>query len=198
MGSLPHVVEDIHGVLQVYSDGTVFRPDINLNIPIHDDCSVVWKDCQFDNQNNLYLRLYKPTSTSTDTTSSKRPIMYFFHGGGFCVGSCTWPNNHNACLLLSSGMQALVVAPDYMLAPEHRLPAAINDALTSLKWLQAQAMSDSPAKWFRDQVDFDQVYIIGDSSGGNMTHHLAVQLGLGSQELAPVRGYVVMWSEKLL
>lgn len=196
MGSLPHVVEDIHGVLQVYSDGSIFRAnDIKFNnIPIHDDRSVVWKDCEFDVQNNLFLRLYKPISDSTENPSRKLPIVYFIHGGGFCVGSITWPNNHNACLRLASGLQVVVVAPDYRLAPEHRLPAAMDDALTSLKWLQAQAVSGIPDKWLRDQADFDRVYIIGDSSGGNMAHHLAIQLGPGSPELAPVRvrGYVLM------
>ncbi|XP_027066785.2 strigolactones hydrolase CXE15 [Coffea arabica] len=194
MGSLPHIVEDLEGVVQLYSDGSVFRAnDVDFNIPIHDDSSIVWRDCQFDNQNHLYLRLYKPVNAST-----KLPVVYFFHGGGFCVGSRAWPNNHNACLRLASGLQALVVAPDYRLAPEHRLPAAVDDALTSLKWLQARATADGPPAqdtWLHDQaVDFDRVYIMGDSSGGNMAHHLAVQLGPGSPELAPVRirGYVLM------
>ena len=84
-----------------------------------------------------------------------------------------------------------MVAPDDRLAPEHRLPAAVDDALTSLKWLQARATADGPPAqdtWLHDQaVDFDRVYIMGDSSGGNMAHHLAVQLGPGSPELAPVR-----------
>ncbi|KAL3535991.1 hypothetical protein ACH5RR_004452 [Cinchona calisaya] len=193
MGSLPHVVEDLQGVVQLYSDGSIFRAnDINFNIPIHNDSSIVWKDCEFDTQNNLYLRLYKPISTSTPPT--KLPVVYFLHGGGFCVGSRTWPNNHNACQRLSSVLKAVVVAPDYRLAPENRLPAAIDDALTSLKWLQNQAISDGHTWLHGDEVDFDQVYVIGDSSGGNMAHHLAVQLGPSSPELAPVRicGYVLM------
>lgn len=197
MGSLPHVVEDLHGVVKLYSDGSIFRSnDINFNIPIHQDNSIVWKDCQFDKENSLYLCLYKPITTSTPST--KLPVVYFLHGGGFCVGSRTWPNNHNACLRLASGLQALVVAPDYRLAPEHRLPAAIDDVLTSLKWLQAQAVSDSSPdhdpRLHDQEVDFDRVYITGDSSGGNMAHHLAVLLGPCSPELAPVRvrGYVLM------
>nr|XP_027060685.1 probable carboxylesterase 15 [Coffea arabica] len=168
------------------------------NIPIHEDDSIVQKDCQFDSQNNLYLRLYKPVNTANP--SIKLPVVYFLHGRGFCVGSFTGPNNHNACLRLASGLQALVVAPDYRLAPEHRLPAAMDDAVASLKWLQAQAISDRlPGHeydtWLHDRVvDFDQFYIIGDSSGGYMAHNLAVQHGPGSLVLAPVcvRGYVLM------
>lgn len=43
-------------------------------------------------------------------------------------------------------------------------------------------------------VDFDSVFIAGDSSGGNIAHHLAVSLGGGSVKAAPVRvrGYVLM------
>ncbi|CAI9097527.1 OLC1v1033975C1 [Oldenlandia corymbosa var. corymbosa] len=194
MESSPYVVEDLNGVVKLYSDGSVYRADfVPMNIPFHDDPTVVWKQCLFDPQNNLILRLYKPVSGPAP--GAKFPIVYFFHGGGFCAGSCTWANNHNTCQRLASGLQALVVAPDYRLAPEHRLPAAVDDALNSLKWLKSQALSDNPEAWLRDdEVDCGRVWVIGDSSGGNMAHHLAVQLGPGSPELAPVkvRGYVLM------
>ncbi|KAA8518423.1 hypothetical protein F0562_015897 [Nyssa sinensis] len=128
------------------------------------------------------------------SSSAKLPVLYFIHGGGFCFGSRTWPNSHNCCLRLSSGLQALVVAPDYRLAPEHRLPAAMDDALGAIKWLQDQSVSENPDTWLTDGIEFERVFILGDSSGGNIAHHLAVQLGSGSPELAPVRvrGYVLL------
>ncbi|XP_011094531.1 probable carboxylesterase 15 [Sesamum indicum] len=194
MGSLPHVVEDCLGIVQVYSDGSILRSeDINFPMEVQDDGSAVWKDCLFDKKHNLHLRLYKPRSPS----AAKLPILYFFHGGGFCVGSRTWPNCHSCCLRLASALQVLVVAPDYRLAPEHRLPAALDDALTAVKWLQNQALiskSGGGDEWLGDGVDFDRVFILGDSSGGNLAHHLAVELRRGSPDLAPVRvrGYVLM------
>uniref|UniRef100_A0A5B6ZQX4 Putative carboxylesterase 15 n=1 Tax=Davidia involucrata TaxID=16924 RepID=A0A5B6ZQX4_DAVIN len=193
MGSLPHIVEDCRGILQLYSDGSIFRStNIDFNIPVHEDGSVIWKDCPYDKNHNLYLRLYKPLSVSV--SSNKLPIVFFLHGGGFCVGSRTWPNCHNCCLRLSSGLRALVVAPDYRLAPEHRLPAAMDDAASAVKWLQSQAVSKNPDTWLSDGVDLDRVFILGDSSGGNIAHHLAVQLGSGSPGLDPVRvrGYVLL------
>lgn len=190
MGSLPHVVEDCLGILQLYSDGSIFRSSdeqIDFKITFQDDGSVVWKDCLYDEKNNLYLRLYKPK------LANKLKIVYFFHGGGFCVGSRTWPNCHNCCLRLSSDLQALVIAPDYRLAPEFRLPAAMDDAFTSMQWLQNQVLSKTPDCWM-NEVIVDRIFVIGDSSGGNMAHHLALRLGVGSPELAPVRvrGYVLM------
>ncbi|KAL2533462.1 putative carboxylesterase [Abeliophyllum distichum] len=150
----------------------------------------------------------KTASTKRNTTSisastnpvsppnpdTKLPILFFIHGGGFIVGSRTWPNCHNCGLRLASGLQALVVAPDYRLAPEHRLPAALDDTLSAVKWLQNEILAENSDAWLRDGVDFDKVFIVGDSSGGNLAHHLAVKLGPGSPELAPVRvrGYVLI------
>ncbi|XP_030957402.1 probable carboxylesterase 15 [Quercus lobata] len=194
MGSLPHVVEDCFGLLKLYSDGSISRStNINLNIPIVDDGSVLWKDYLFDKHHNLHLRLYKPTLASF----TKLPVLYYIHGGGFCFGSRNFPNFHNICHRLASGLGVLVVAPDYRLAPEHRLPAAIDDAMSSLKWLQTLAMHGGIGcdTWLGDGVvDFDRVFVMGDSSGGNVAHHVAVRLGMGLVELEPVRmrGYVLL------
>ncbi|XVF55937.1 hypothetical protein PTKIN_Ptkin06aG0075700 [Pterospermum kingtungense] len=197
MGSFPHVVEDCVGVLQVLSDGTIFRSkNIQFNMPVIDEKSVHFKDAMFDKDHNLQLRLYKPTLASFAGNNYKLPIFIFIHGGGFCLGSRMWPSCHNSCLRLASGLNALVVAPDYRLAPEDRLPAAMEDAASAMKWLQGQALSGNNSHaWLNSgsEVDFEQVFVLGDSSGGNIAHHLAVRFGAGSTELAPVRvrGYVL-------
>ncbi|KAK9072734.1 hypothetical protein SSX86_009169 [Deinandra increscens subsp. villosa] len=189
MGSLPHVVEDCHGIIQLFSDGSINRHE-NIDFsafPVNDDGSVIWKDYRYDKIHNLHLRLYKPTAA---TAGDKLPVVFYLHGGGFCLGSFAWPNFHNCCLRLASALPAVVVAPDYRLAPEHRLPAAFDDSVTALKWLQTVAPE---MKDVVDGLDFDRVFVTGDSSGGNIAHHLAVRLGPGSPEIAPVkiRGYVM-------
>ncbi|TQD88053.1 hypothetical protein C1H46_026350 [Malus baccata] len=195
MGSLPHIVEDCMGVLQVFSDGSIKRcslTDINVNIPVIDDGSVAFKDIIFDTKHKISLRLYKPKSANLN---SKLPVVFYFHGGGFCVGSHVWPNFHNCCIRLSSELQSLVVAPDYRLAPEHKLPAAIDDAVSAVEWLQKEALGESTNDaWIGGTADLDRVFVLGDSSGGNMAHHLAVRLGMGSVKAAPVRvrGYVLL------
>lgn len=181
------------GVLQLFSDGTVYRcSDIAFNIPIIEDNSVVFKDTIYEHKRNLSLRIYKPNTATSST--AKLPVVFYIHGGGFCVGSRLWPNCHNCCLRLSSGLNAVVLSPDYRLAPEYKLPAAIDDAVSAVEWLQREGLSENCDAWLRDTVDFDRVFIVGDSSGGNLAHHLAVLIGTGSMKvgLVKVRGYVLL------
>lgn len=186
----PHEVDECRGVLRVYSDGSIWRSDKpSFDMPVHDDGSVLWKDVVFDPVHNLQLRLYKPASPSP-----KLPIFYYIHGGGFCIGSRSWPNCQNYCFKLASELQAVIISPDYRLAPENRLPAAIEDGYAAVKWLQAQATAEEPDTWLTDAADFSRVFISGDSAGGNIAHNLAVRFGAGSAELDPVRvrGYVYL------
>lgn len=55
-------------------------------------------------------------------------------------------------------------------------------------------MAREPDTWLTDVADFGNVFVSGDSAGGNIAHHLAVRLRAGSPELDPVRmrGYVLL------
>ncbi|TKY67001.1 carboxylesterase 15 [Spatholobus suberectus] len=185
------VVDECRGVLHVYSDGSIVRSSrSSFNVPVNDDGTILWKDVVFDPAHDLQLRLYKPA----DSAGSKLPVFFYFHGGGFCIGSRTWPNCQNYCFRLASQLRVVVIAPDYRLAPENRLPVAIEDGFVAVKWLQTQAVSNELDPWLSHVADFSRVFISGDSAGGNIAHHLAVRLGFGSLELAPVwvRGYVLL------
>lgn len=176
--SPPRVIEDCRGVLQVLSDGTVRRSSAPFApVPILDFPNVEFKDAQYDRTHNLTLRLYKPAGPH----NAKLPVLFYFHGGGYCIGSFTWPRFHNACLRLSSSLNAIVVAPDYRLAPEHRLPAAIEDAVSAIEWVRP---GSDP---FLEDADFDNVFFAGESAGGNMAHHLNLRLGP-----KPIRGYILL------
>lgn len=192
--TLPHVVEDHLGLVKLYSDGTVFRPEdvlARVPSPVYDDSPVAWKDTLFDGSHGLHLRIYRPRSAAA---AAALPVVFFFHGGGFCIGSRAWPNHHATCVRLCSDLRAVVLAPDYRLAPEHRLPAAAEDAFSALMWLAGQARDRSREGVLGEGVDFGRVFVVGYAPGGNMAHHLAVRLGAGSLELAPVRvrGYVML------
>ncbi|XP_072951670.1 strigolactones hydrolase CXE15-like [Typha angustifolia] len=189
--SPPYVVEDCRGAVQLLSDGTVRRsPDPIFPVPDADDGRVEWRDAQYDPFHDLHLRLYRPRVEEKERENKKLPVLFYFHGGGFCLGSRTWPNFHTCCLRLSLSLPAIILSVDYRLAPEHRLPAGIDDAAAALLWFQSQSQSDP---WLAQSADLGRVFVSGDSGGGNFTHHMAVRFG--SSGLAPpirIRGFILL------
>uniref|UniRef100_A0A0D9WVT2 Alpha/beta hydrolase fold-3 domain-containing protein n=1 Tax=Leersia perrieri TaxID=77586 RepID=A0A0D9WVT2_9ORYZ len=188
----PYVVEDCRGALQVLSDGTVIRaaappPFAASFLGDLDDGRVEWKDAVYDTTHGLVVRMYKPTAPASD--ESKLPVVVFFHGGGFCIGSCTWPNFHAGCLRLAASLPAAVLSFDYRLSPEHRLPAAHHDAAAALIWLRTQLLSNP---WLSNSADHRRVFVSGESAGGNFAHHLAVQFGSHGLDPIQIAGYILL------
>lgn len=103
--------------------------------------------------------------------------VLYLHGGGYCVGS---PATHRAITgHLAARCGARVFAPDYRLAPEHAFPAAVEDAVASLRGLLANGVAPQ------------DVVIAGDSAGGG----LAVAAALRLRELAlPLPRALVLFS----
>ncbi|SDI61190.1 alpha/beta hydrolase [Salipiger marinus] len=86
-----------------------------------------------------------------------RAILYL-HGGGWVVGS---PASHAAiCQRLAAACGAVVICPDYRLAPEHPFPAAAEDAIACLAALPQVAAQLGLAP--------DRIIVAGDSAGGNL------------------------------
>jgi acetyl esterase len=105
----------------------------------------------------LGLRVYRPTWAAT------RPLLLYFHGGGFVIGSA---DTHDPiCRYLAARSGWNVVSVDYRLAPEHRYPTAVHDALDALDWVWSHA----------DELNADRARIVvaGDSAGGTLAAVLA-------------------------
>jgi len=81
-------------------------------------------------------------------------VVVYFHGGGFQVGSLASHRELMACVSAATGARVLGVG--YRLAPEHRYPAALADALVAYSWLRAQGL---PA---------ERIAVAGDSAGGGL------------------------------
>lgn len=199
------VVEDIYGFLRVLGDGTVVRsPEEPAFCPASfpsSHPSVQWKEAVYDKPNNLRVRMYKPSAAGR--TREKLPVLVHFHGGGFCLGSCTWANVHAFCLRLAAEAGAVVLSAGYRLAPEHRLPAAFDDGAGFMRWLRDQsaiggAGAGASDAWLAEAADFGRVLVTGDSAGATIAHHLAVRAGSAAAEPEPepglltVRGYVLL------
>ena len=101
------------------------------------------------------LRVYVPRSRRDDRAAA---ALVYFHGGGFALGSL---ESHDAvCRVLADRARCVVVAVDYRLAPEHKFPAAVDDALAAFDWLLAHATALG--------LDPARIAVGGDSAGGNL------------------------------
>jgi acetyl esterase len=111
------------------------------------------EDLAFANRDGakIPVRLYAPSR-------EKLPVLLYFHGGGFVIGSV---QTHDIlCRELSRLSGAAVVSVDYRLAPEHPFPAAQNDAWDAFLWLREQAGALG--------LDNIRIAVGGDSAGGGL------------------------------
>jgi acetyl esterase len=96
--------------------------------------------------------------------SGLAPALVFFHGGGWVIGNL---DTHDvACQKLAHEGEMIVIAVDYRLAPEHKFPAAVEDAITATQWIAANAT--------RLGIDASRLAIGGDSAGGNLAAVVAL------------------------
>ncbi|EAZ38783.1 hypothetical protein OsJ_23186 [Oryza sativa Japonica Group] len=98
-----NVVEDLVGFLRVLSDGTILRSPGPVFCPStfpDEHPSVEWKEAVYDKPKNLHVRMYKPSPASGGVGAGgggKLPVLVYFHGGGFCLGSCTRTPSEAGC-----------------------------------------------------------------------------------------------------
>lgn len=112
--------------------------------------------------------------------SEPRGRIVYFHGGGFVVGGLD--SHDDVCAEICAGTGCGVVAIDYRLAPEHRHPAAFDDALAGYDW--ASRLDDLP------------LILCGDSAGGNLAAALAhAQRGSGRAPAGQVLIYPALGGE---
>lgn len=94
------------------------------------------------------------------------PCLIYLHGGGFVLGNL---DSHDfITAALSASLQAVVIAVDYRLAPEHPFPAAFDDSLMVWRALRRQAAALG--------IDSGRIAVAGDSAGGNLAAALCVAL----------------------
>jgi len=102
----------------------------------------------------MRVRLYRPAGT----VARLLPTILYFHGGGWVIGSLE--GYDLPCRFFCARTGCAVVAVDYRLAPEHKFPAAVDDAVASFHWLAEQAVGLG--------MDPARIVVAGDSAGGTL------------------------------
>lgn len=166
-------------------DGTIHRlPEIISSSPIpHRPVPILTKDITINQSNNTWARIFLPQQ-SLDYTSShpKLPLIVWFHGGGFILCSAASTIWHDSCVNLAIELAAIVVSIEYRLAPEHRLPAAYEDAVEALYWIKS-----SPDEWFRVFADLSNCFLMGNSAGANIAYRAGLRVAETVEDLDPLK-----------
>jgi acetyl esterase len=108
------------------------------------------------------VRVYRPSGVPDST---RLPVLVYYHGGGWVIGDLD--THDTLCRQLTAGAGISVVSVDYRLAPEHKFPAAADDAWAATTWIVAHAAELG--------VDGSRLAVGGDSAGGNLAAVVALQ-----------------------
>ncbi|MGY1806213.1 alpha/beta hydrolase [Blastococcus sp. SYSU D00669] len=100
-----------------------------------------------------------PAEWAHPTSAPVSAAVLYLHGGGYTIGSIAAYRDLSARLAVAADVPVLTI--DYRLAPEHRFPAAVDDALAAYDWLCAR-------------VDPARIVLAGDSAGGGLAMATAV------------------------
>uniref|UniRef100_A0ACD5THH7 Uncharacterized protein n=1 Tax=Avena sativa TaxID=4498 RepID=A0ACD5THH7_AVESA len=191
------VVDEVSGWLRVFDDGSIDRtwtgPPEALPLMQHVEPYAEPRDGHtlHDLPGEPDLRVYLP---ETKDSAGRLPVIVQLHGGGFCISDPSWTLYHHFYARLACAVPAVVVTAQLPLAPEHRLPAQIYSGVDVLRRLRTIVTSDAgtleepAAKLLREAADLSRVFLVGDSSGGNLVHHVAARVGAdGADVWAPLR-----------
>lgn len=187
------VVEEVSGWLRVYDDGSVDRswvgpPNAKFMVdpvPIHEEFieGVATRDVELGSGSRV--RVYIPDTGIGSDQNEKLPVILHFPGGGFCISQADWFMYYAVYTKLAPLARAIVVSVYLRLAPENRLPAAVDDGFSALLWLTSLARGEAHEPCISNKGDFNRVFLVGDSSGGLLVHEVASRAG--KMDLSPLK-----------
>ncbi|KAF5737806.1 hypothetical protein HS088_TW13G00696 [Tripterygium wilfordii] len=161
-----------------HHDGTVTRKKpsnyttVSTVPDLSDPAPVLSKDIPINQSNNTWARVYIPRhALEPNSTKDLLPLILYYPGGGFVISSAATPTCYNFCSKLALQLSVVVVSIDYRVGPEHRLPAAYDDAIEALHWIKFAEDS-----WLRDHANLTNCFIMGCSAGGNIAYHVGLRV----------------------
>ncbi|KAI3525405.1 hypothetical protein L1887_04174 [Cichorium endivia] len=189
--STDEIIKEIPRFIRIFKDGRFQKLRVPNIVPAGIDPSsgVNSKDVVFSQETNIFARLYIPKPT---TPHHKLPLLIYYHGGGFVVGSADSYNYHNFLNLVVSESNVIAVSVDYRLAPEFPLPIAYEDSWEAIKWVAEHVNCNGSEPWLNEYADLQNVFLGGDSAGGNIVHHMAIRVGSDSPAGLRFQGAILL------
>src|SRR5207245_5987799 len=139
----------------------LFRETRPASTPVPPEIGVVRNVLAEGRHAAIPLRVYRPAGVAA---TALLPGLVYFHGGGWVIGDL---ETHDVlCRQLTAGAGITVVSVDYRLAPEHKFPAALDDAWEATRWVNASAAELG--------IDASRLAVGGDSAGGNLAAVVAL------------------------
>ena len=139
----------------------LFRETRPASTPVPPEIGVVRNVLTEGRQGAIPLRVYRPAGVAATTPL---PGLVYFHGGGWVIGDL---DTHDVlCRQLTAEAGITVASVDYRLAPEHKFPAAVDDAWEATRWVSVSAD--------RLGIDPRRLAVGGDSAGGNLAAVVAL------------------------
>jgi acetyl esterase/lipase len=132
------------------------RPAFRLSLPSGPGVKVTTR--QADGVQAVSVRVTTPAGGGMN-----RPAVLWIHGGGMVVGSPQFESQITGHL--ARELDAVVVSPDYRLAPEHPFPAPLDDCMTTLRWMRSNADDLG--------IDARRIAVGGASAGGGLAAAVA-------------------------
>jgi len=135
-----------------------------------DPLRIFYKTLDYEVYNGDYkvpLRIFFPHEKAQKEEgcgTGQYPLLLFIHGGGWVTESVD--NYERICARMANATEHIVISIEYRLAPEHPFPSGLEDCYAVAKALYQQR--------FILNVDPEQITIIGDSAGGNLTAALGL------------------------
>ncbi|KAI3444646.1 hypothetical protein Pfo_001311 [Paulownia fortunei] len=149
--------------------------------------AVLSKDVTLNAEKKTWMRIYRPTRLpSNDKSVARLPIIFYFHPGGWIQMSIAETIIHENSNRMSAEVPAIVVAVEFRLAPESRLPAQYEDAVDAVLWVRNQAADRiNGDQWIREYGDFSRCFLYGISCGANIAFNAALRMQ--ELELQPLK-----------
>ncbi|KAL2018284.1 hypothetical protein VTK56DRAFT_988 [Thermocarpiscus australiensis] len=153
---------------------------IAKQLPLHDPALTVRDQTVSAEGHQVPVRIYTPSQAG----ERKLPVGVYAHGGGFVTGSVKASFEDYNCRYIAQNTPCIIVSVDFRLAPEHPVPAQVDDVLAGFLWTRDNmaTLNGDPAKLF----------LIGASVGGGLALSVALKLLEAHGQRSQVAGIVAL------